>query len=82
MYKRQLMISIPNEPFFTLCRFLHWEEKHLWAITPKIMKQQKKLMNKHTIYLYYKNQLGYCKKDALILANQKHDKQKHKEKTV
>lgn len=36
--KKQLIISVPNEPFFTFYRFLIWEKEHLWAITPKILK--------------------------------------------
>ncbi len=36
--KKQLIISVPYEPFFTLFRFLIWEKEHLWAITPKILK--------------------------------------------
>jgi 2-polyprenyl-3-methyl-5-hydroxy-6-metoxy-1,4-benzoquinol methylase len=34
--KKQLIISIPYEPFFTLTRLLFWEKEHLWAIRPKI----------------------------------------------
>lgn len=37
LYKKQLIISIPNEPFFSLYRF-GWEKEHLWAITPRILK--------------------------------------------
>ena len=36
--KKQLIITVPNEPFFTLFRFLVWEKEHLWAITPSILK--------------------------------------------
>lgn len=36
--KKQLIISVPYEPFFTLFRFLIWEKEHLWAITPTILK--------------------------------------------
>lgn len=36
--KKQLIISVPNEPFFTFYRFLIWEKEHLWAVTPKILK--------------------------------------------
>ena len=35
---KQLIISVPYEPFFTLCRFLNWEKEHLWAITPRVLK--------------------------------------------
>jgi ubiquinone/menaquinone biosynthesis C-methylase UbiE len=35
---KQLIISVPYEPFFTLCRFLNWEKEHLWAITPRLLK--------------------------------------------
>ncbi|MDD5063197.1 MAG: class I SAM-dependent methyltransferase [Phycisphaerae bacterium] len=36
--RKQLIISVPYEPFFTLCRCLVWEKNHLWAITPKALK--------------------------------------------
>ena len=36
--KRQLIITVPNEPFFTLFRFFQWDKSHLWAITPKLLK--------------------------------------------
>ncbi len=36
--KKDLIISVPNEPFFTLFRLLVWEDEHMWAITPKILK--------------------------------------------
>lgn len=36
--KTDLFISVPNEPFFTLFRFMIWEKEHLWAITPKALK--------------------------------------------
>jgi SAM-dependent methyltransferase len=36
--RRQLIISVPYEPFFTLCRFLTWEKEHLWAVTPRVLK--------------------------------------------
>jgi len=36
--KKQLIITVPYEPFFTLFRFLTWEQNHLWAITPKLLK--------------------------------------------
>lgn len=37
LYKKQLIISVPNEPWFSLWR-LGWEREHLWAITPAILK--------------------------------------------
>lgn len=36
--KKQLIISVPNEPFFTFFRFMVWEKEHLWAITPSLLK--------------------------------------------
>lgn len=36
--KNQIIISVPNEPFFSLFRFFAWEKEHLWAITPKILR--------------------------------------------
>jgi len=36
--KKQLIISVPNEPFFTLFRFMVWEKEHLWAIAPSLLK--------------------------------------------
>ncbi len=35
---KQLIVSVPYEPFFTFFRFLVWEKEHLWAVTPKILK--------------------------------------------
>lgn len=36
--KKQLIITVPYEPFFTLFRFFNWEKEHLWAVTPKLLK--------------------------------------------
>lgn len=36
--KKQLIITIPNEPYFTFFRFFSWEKEHLWTITPKLLK--------------------------------------------
>ena len=36
--RKQLIISVPYEPFFTFWRFLIWEKEHLWAITPRLLK--------------------------------------------
>lgn len=36
--KKQLIISVPYEPFFTMARLFIWEKEHLWAITPKIFE--------------------------------------------
>ena len=36
--KKRLIITVPNEPFFTLFRFLIWEQGHLWAITPSALR--------------------------------------------
>ena len=36
--RRQLIITVPYEPFFTLCRCLLWEKNHLWAVTPQVLK--------------------------------------------
>lgn len=35
---KQLIITVPYEPFFTLARALVWEKNHLWAVTPAILK--------------------------------------------
>jgi len=37
--KKKLIISVPNEPYFTLARFLQWEREYLWAITPMALKE-------------------------------------------
>lgn len=37
--KKQIIISVPYEPFFTLFRFLIWEKEHLWAVTPSVLKR-------------------------------------------
>lgn len=36
--KKQLLITVPYEPFFTIARFCLWEKNHLWAVTPGILK--------------------------------------------
>lgn len=36
--KKQLIITVPNEPIFTALRFLFWEKEHLWAVTPAVLK--------------------------------------------
>ncbi len=30
--KRQLIVSVPNEPWFSFWRFNTWEREHLWAV--------------------------------------------------
>lgn len=35
---REIIVSVPNEPFFTLARLCHWEKEHLWAVTPLALK--------------------------------------------
>lgn len=35
--KKRIIISVPNEPWFSLSR-LSWNKEHLWAITPKVLK--------------------------------------------
>jgi SAM-dependent methyltransferase len=35
---RQLIVTVPNEPLFTIYRFFVWEKEHLWAITPRALK--------------------------------------------
>ena len=36
--KKQLLITVPYEPFFTMARFFLWEKNHLWAVTPGILR--------------------------------------------
>ena len=36
--KKQLIITIPYEPFFTFWRGLYWEKEHFWAITPRVLR--------------------------------------------
>jgi 2-polyprenyl-3-methyl-5-hydroxy-6-metoxy-1,4-benzoquinol methylase len=36
--RKDLIISVPNEPFFSLLRLLSWEKEHLWAITPSVLR--------------------------------------------
>ena len=36
--RKQLIITVPYEPFFSLARGLIWEKNHLWAVTPAILK--------------------------------------------
>jgi hypothetical protein len=37
LYGKQLIVSVPNEPWFSVWR-LSWEPEHLWAVTPAILK--------------------------------------------
>lgn len=34
---KQLIISVPNEPWFSLWR-AGWEPEHLWAVTPAVLR--------------------------------------------
>lgn len=54
VYKKQLIITIPNEPIFSLLR-LSWEKEHLWAITPKILKHYlgEPILEKRIIFKRY-----------------------------
>lgn len=37
--KKRIIISVPIEPSFTLCRGpLGWNKEHLWAIRPELLK--------------------------------------------
>ncbi len=37
--KKRLIISVPNEPWFTFWRLMIWEKEHIWAIRPKVFKK-------------------------------------------
>jgi ubiquinone/menaquinone biosynthesis C-methylase UbiE len=36
--KRQLVISVPNEPVFSNLRLGIWEKEHLWAVTNQVLE--------------------------------------------
>jgi SAM-dependent methyltransferase len=36
--RKRLIITVPNEPWFTFWRFLNWEREHLWAIRPEVFR--------------------------------------------
>lgn len=36
--KKQLIISVPYEPFFTMFRFFARDKEHLWTITPEVLE--------------------------------------------
>jgi ubiquinone/menaquinone biosynthesis C-methylase UbiE len=36
--KKQIIITVPYEPFFTLLRAMRWEKEHLWTISPQALK--------------------------------------------
>ena len=36
--REKVIITVPNEPFFTMFRFLIWEKEHLWSVTPKALE--------------------------------------------
>jgi len=35
---KQLIITVPHEPTFTLARLGHWEKEHLWAVTDQALE--------------------------------------------
>jgi SAM-dependent methyltransferase len=37
--KKRLIITVPNEPWFTFWRFMNWEKEHLWAIRPGVFRK-------------------------------------------
>lgn len=37
VYSKQLIISVPYEPYFSFFRF-GWDKEHFWAIRPEILK--------------------------------------------
>ncbi|MFH1971913.1 MAG: methyltransferase domain-containing protein [archaeon] len=36
--RKRLIITVPNEPYFTLLRGFKWDREHLWALTPRLFK--------------------------------------------
>ena len=36
--RRQVIISVPHEPFFSLSRFFLPEREHLWTVSPKALR--------------------------------------------
>lgn len=36
--RKQLVISVPYEPFFSILRFFIWKKEHVWAIRPEVFK--------------------------------------------
>jgi|SRR3989344_6678395 len=36
--KNRLLISVPNDPWFTFTRFGIWEKEHFWTIKPEVIK--------------------------------------------
>ena len=37
LYRKQLVVTVPNEPWFSLSR-LGWASEHLWAVTPQALR--------------------------------------------
>lgn len=70
IYKKQLIISVPNEPIFSLLRLStnieakRWYKEHLWAITPTVLKiylgmpvfEKKILLKRYYVGVWMKHQ--------------------------
>ena len=55
VYSKQLIITIPNEPIFSITRG-GWYPEHLWALTPKLLRYylgKPKFENKMIFNRYY-----------------------------
>jgi ubiquinone/menaquinone biosynthesis C-methylase UbiE len=63
--KRQLLISVPYEPFFTFFRFMIWEKEHFWAITPALLKHHLGNPDKEVIYFFKRYYLGVWYFDSI-----------------
>ena len=58
--RRQLIITVPNEPIFSLFRGLVWENEHLWAVTYDALKahlgsadvHKKIVLNRYTLAIW------------------------------
>lgn len=37
--RKKLIISIPNEPWFTFWRLMIWSKEHIWVLKPEILRK-------------------------------------------
>jgi 2-polyprenyl-3-methyl-5-hydroxy-6-metoxy-1,4-benzoquinol methylase len=62
-FNRQLIISVPNEPWFSFWR-LGWEPEHLWAITPQALQRQLGAPSFEATFLLKRYYVGIWTKNA------------------
>jgi 2-polyprenyl-3-methyl-5-hydroxy-6-metoxy-1,4-benzoquinol methylase len=61
LYRRQLIVSVPNEPLFSVYR-LGWEPEHWWAITPAALRHYLGAPSYETTMMFNRYYLAIWKK--------------------